>query len=110
MKYKAYCDKKANASKLREEEHVYVLPLNADYQLKTTTYHPWVDPYIVGKAVSKNYLVNKVGTDETQIFHRMKMQPFMLRERTHTNVHIMSPDWKRDPELVIKHDGLHARA
>ena len=31
-KYKAYCDKKANATKLKETDYVYVLQPKADHQ------------------------------------------------------------------------------
>ena len=35
IKYKAYCDKKINASKLKEADYVYVLELKEDHQRKT---------------------------------------------------------------------------
>ena len=60
IKQKAYYDKKANASKLKEQQYVYVLQAKADHQgskIPSTDFR-WVGPYIVEKALPNiNYLV-----------------------------------------------------
>ena len=48
IKYKSYYDKKANASKLKEADYVYVLPPKADHQGSKSpcTEFRWIGPYI----------------------------------------------------------------
>ena len=68
IKYKAYYDKKANASKLEEEFYVYILQPKADHQgskLPFTEFR-WIGPYITEKVLpNNNYLVRKIGTIKT---------------------------------------------
>ena len=74
IKYKAYYDKKANASKLKEADYVYILQPKADHQGSKIpfTEFRWMGPYIVEKVLPNNkYLVRKIGTDKTQVLHRM---------------------------------------
>ena len=79
IKYKAYYDKKANASKLKEADYVYFLQPKADYQgskIPFTEFH-WIGPYIIEKVLPNNtYLVRKIGTNKTQVLHRMRMRQF----------------------------------
>ena len=72
IKYTAYYDKKANVSKLKEADYVYILQPKADHQGNKFpfTEFRWVGPYIVKKALpNKNFLVRKIGTNKTQVFH-----------------------------------------
>ena len=54
--YKAYYDKKANASKLKEQQYVYGLQPKADHQgIKIPfTEFRWIGPYIVKNALPDN--------------------------------------------------------
>ena len=74
IKYKAYYDKKANASKLKQSEYVYILQPKADHlgsKIPFTDFR-WIGPYIIEKVLpNNNYLVRKIGTNKTQILHRM---------------------------------------
>ena len=83
IKYKAYYDKKANASKLKEADYVYILQPKADHQgckIPFTEFR-WMGPYVVEKLLSNNnYLVRKNGTDKTQVLHRMRMRQFTPRQ------------------------------
>ena len=56
IKYKAYYDKKANASKLKEQQYVYLLQPKADHQGSKILFTDfrWIGPYIVEKALPKN--------------------------------------------------------
>ena len=77
IKYKAYYDKKANASKLKEADYVYILQPKADHQDSKIpfTEFRWVGPYFVENALPNNiYLVRKIGTNKTQVLHRMRMR------------------------------------
>ena len=51
IKYKAYYDKKANASKLKQSDYVYILQPKADHQgskIPFTDFR-WIGPYIIEK-------------------------------------------------------------
>ena len=81
IKNKAYYDKKANASKLKEADHVYVLQPKADQGSKFLfTGFRWIGRYVFEKVLPNNdYLVLKIGTNKTQVLHRMRMCQFTLR-------------------------------
>ena len=112
IKYKAYYDKMANASKLKEADYVYILQPKADHQGSKTpfTEFRWMGPYIVEKVLpNNNYLVRKIGTEKTQVLHRMRMRRFTLRQPS-ADIRVNSHEYKPDPEVSINHDDLYARA
>ena len=112
IKYKAYYDKKANASKLKEADYVYILQPKADHQGSKIpfTEFRWVGPYIVEKVLpNNNYLVRKIGTNKTQLLHRMRMRQFTPRQPP-ADITVRPQDYKSDPEVDINHDDLYARA
>ena len=51
----------------------------------------------------------KIGTKNTQIFHRMRLRQFTPREPI-SDIPITPREWQPDPEVVKKHDDLYARA
>ena len=83
IKYKAYYDRKANASKLKKTNYVFILQPKADHQgskIPFTDFR-WIGPYIIEKVLpNNNYLVRRIGTDKTQILHRMKLRQFTPRQ------------------------------
>ena len=112
IKYKAYYDKKANASKLKEADYVYILQPKADHQGSKIpfTEFRWVGPYIVAKALPNNiYLVRKIGTNKTQVLHRMRMRQFTPRQPP-VDITVKPNEYKSDPEVTLNHDDLYARA
>ena len=112
IKYKAYYDKKANASKLKEADYVYILQPKADHQGSKIpfTEFRWVGPYIIEKALPKNnYLVRKIGTDKTQVLHRMRMRQFIPRQPP-ADITVKPQEYKSDPEVSLNHDDLYARS
>ena len=112
IKYKAYYDKKANASKLKEADYVYILQPKADHQGSKIpfTEFRWMGPYIVEKVLpNNNYLVRKIGTDKTQVLHRMRMRQFTPRQSP-ADIRVNPHEYKPDPEVSINHDDLYARA
>ena len=112
IKYKAYYDKKANASKLKEADYVYILQPKADHQRSKIpfTEFRWMGPYIVEKVLpNNNYLVRKIGTDKTQVLHRMGMRQFTPRQPP-ADIRVNPHEYKPDPEVSINHDDLYARA
>ena len=68
IKYKAYYDKKANASKLKQGDQVYILQPKADHQGNKIlcTDFQWIGPYMIEKVLPNNtYLVRKNGANKT---------------------------------------------
>ena len=112
IKYKAYFDKKANASKLRHAEYVFILQAKADHQGSTIPFTDfrWIGPYIIEKVLpNNNILVRKIGTNKTQILHRIRLRQFTPRQPI-TDIPITPREWQQDPEVVITHDNFYARA
>ena len=112
INYKAYYDKKANASKLKEADYVYILQPKADHQGSKIpfTEFRWVGPYIVEKALpNNNYLVRKIGTNKTQLLHRMRMRQFTPRQPP-ADITVKPQGYQSDPEVSLYHDNLYARA
>ena len=114
IKYKAYYDKKANASKLKQSDYVYVYVLQpkADHQLSKIPFTDfrWIGPYIIEKVLPNNiYVVRKIGTNKTQILHRMRLRQFTPRQPLR-DTPVTPREWQPDPEVIIKHDDLYARA
>ena len=111
IKYKAYYDKKANASKLKQSDYVYILQPKANQQgskIPFTDFR-WIGPYIVEKVFpNNNYLVRKLGTNKTQILHPMRLHQFTPRQPI-PDTPVTPREWQPDPEVIIKHDDLYAR-
>ena len=112
IKYKAYYDRKANDSKLKKADYVFILQPKADHQgskIPFTDFR-WIGLYIIENVLpNNNYLVRKVGTNKTQILHRMKMRQFTPRQPL-SDIPVTQREWQPEPEIVITHDDLYARA
>ena len=112
IKCKAYYDKKANASKLKEADYVYVLKPKADHRGSKVPFTDflWIGPYIIEKVLpNNNYLVRKVGTTKTQVLHCMRMRQFTPSQPP-ADIRITPQNLKLDPDVSLKHDLLYARA
>ena len=112
IKYKAYYDKEANASKLKEADYLYILQPKADHQGSKVPFAEfrWMGPYIVEKVLpNNNYLVRKIGTAKTQVLHRMRIRQFTPRQPP-ADIQVNPLEYKPDPEVSINHDDLYARA
>ena len=112
IKYKAYYDKKANVSELKEAYYVYVLQPKADHQgskIPFTAFR-WIGPYIIEKVLRNNkYLVRKIGTKKTKVLHCMRMCQFTPRQPP-ADIRVKPQEYKPDPEVSLRHDDLYARA
>ena len=112
IKCKAYYDKKANATKLKQSDYVYILQPKADHQgskIPFTDFR-WIGPYIVEKVLpNNNYVVRKIGTKKTQILHRMRLRQFTPRQSI-PEIPVTPREWQPDPEIIIQHDDIYARA
>ena len=77
IKYKAYYDKKAFATKLKQSDFVYILQSKADHHGSKTPFTDfrWIGPYIFEKVLpNNNYVVRKIGTTKTQILHKTRLR------------------------------------
>ena len=111
LKYKAFCDKKANASELKEADYVFVLQPKADHPRSKIpfTEFRWIDQYRIEKVLpNNNYLVLKIGTNKTQVLHRMRMRQFLPRQPP-VDIRVKPQEFKSDPEVSLNHDDLYAR-
>ena len=90
IKYKAYYDKKTNASKPKQADYVYILQPKADHQGSKIPFTGLDDSEKV--LPNNNYLTRKIGTNETQILHRMWLRqftpanPYQTYQSQHVNV------------------------
>ena len=112
IKYKAYYDKKANASKLKEAAYAYALQPKTDHQGSKIPFTKiqWIGLYLFEKLLpNNNYLVRKIATNKTQVLHRMRMSQFTPRQPP-VYIRITPQEYKRDPVVGLKHDDLYARA
>ena len=112
LKYKAYYDRKGNASKLKKADYVFISEVKADHQgskIPLTDFR-WIGPYIIERVLPNNkYLVRKIGTNNTQILHRMRLRQFTPRQPL-PDIPVTQREWQPDPDVVITHDDLYARA
>ena len=112
IKYKAYYDKKANATKLKQSDYMYILQPKADHQGSKIPFTDFrcIGPYTVEKVLpNNNYVVRKIGTKKTQILHRMRLRQFTTRQLI-LDIPVTPRERQPDPEIIIKHDELYARA
>ena len=111
FKYKDYYDKKAYASKLKEADYAYILQPKADHQGSKVPFTEFrrIGPYIIEKVLPNiNYLVRKIGTNKTQVLHRMRMRQFTPRQPP-ADIQVKPQEYKSDPEVSLNHDDLYAR-
>ena len=103
---------KAKSFKLQERNHVSVVQTKADNQCTKILFSDFslIGPYTVKEVLPFNkFLLSKIATDNEQVRHRMILSPFTPRGST-PNVHTTSQEWKPDPEIIIGHEDLYARA
>ena len=58
---------------------------------------------------NNNYVVRKFSSNKTQFLHRMRLRQFTPRQPI-PDTPVTPREWQPDPEVIIKHDVLYARA
>ena len=104
--------KKANNSKLKQAEYVYVLQSKADHQGRKVSFtdYRWIGPYNIEKMLpNNNFVVRKIGTNKTQVLYRMRLRQLKPHQPI-PDIQITPREWKPDLEVIIKYDDLYARA
>ena len=84
----------------------------ADYQGSKIpfTEFRWIGPYIIEKVLpNNNNLVRKIGTNKTQVLHRMRTRQFTHRQPP-ADTTVKHQEYKSDPEVSLHHNDLYARA
>ena len=70
----------------------------------------WIGPFIIEEVLpNNNYLVRKIGTNKTQVLHQKRLRQFTPHQSIPER-QITPREWKPDPDFLIKHDDLCARA
>ena len=104
--------KKTIASQLKQADHVYILQPKADYQGSKIPFTDFrrMGSYITEKLLpNNNWSVSKIGTNKSQILHRLRLRQFTPGQPIPV-IPITPREWQPDPENIIKHDDLYARA
>ena len=112
IKHKAYYDKKASASKLKQAQNVFVLQPNVSQHGSEVPFTDfcWIGPLIIEKLLlNQNSMVRKIDTNMTQVLHRMKLRQFRPRPPV-PDLQLTSRKGKPVPEVIIKHVRKYARA
>ena len=98
-KYKAYCDRKAQASPLKVNDFAFLLNPKINSQSDKVPFNSikWERPYKVVKLSNSYYIVRKVGSFKMQCLQRMRLRPFVPHDpiedvRDDTNRHYSDPD------------------
>ena len=110
LKYKAYYNRKANASPLTIEDYCFILNPKADTQASKIPFrdYRWVGPYKVEKVLpNNNYIVRKLGTVKTQILHRIRLRKFNPVSKV-PDIIVHQKDFERDEEILVSQDDLYA--
>ena len=111
IRNKAFYGGKVFVSKLKQADYVNVLQPKADHQWSKFLLAVFrrVGPFIIAKVLPNNiYLVSKIGSNETQVLHRMRLYQFTPHQPI-PDIQNTACECKPDPESFYKHDFLHAR-
>ena len=110
IRHRAYNDKLAITSILRDWGYLYVLQQKADHHAYNTSlaFFRWVGHLNVANSLPKNnHLTWRVQTQEKEVVHRKGPWLFMPQERS-LDEQSESQDWKPDPDVIVEHDDLYS--
>ena len=112
LKYKAYYDRKAKASPLETTDYCYILNPKADTQSTKIPFREfrWQGPYKVEKLLpNNNYIVRRLGTNKTQLLHRIRFRKFTPQALL-ADIFVRESDWQKDDQMTVTHDDLYAQS
>ena len=112
LKYKAYYDSKAKASPLETTDYCYILNPKADTQGTKIPFREfrWQGPYKVEKVLpNNNYIVRRLGTNKTQLLHRIRLRKFTPQTPL-ADIFVRESDWQKDDQMPVAHDDLYAQS
>ena len=108
IKYKEYCERKAKAAPLMENDYCFVLQPKAAHQGSKILFrdYRWVGPFIVQKVLpNENYIVRRNNTNKTQRLHRIRPKKFVPNQPLVNN--FREQRLQPDEEIVIPQDDLY---
>ena len=109
LKYKDYYDRKANAAPLKAKDYCFVLQPKADSQASKIPFKEywWIGPFVVQTVLSNdNYIVRRLNTNKTQIFHRIRLKKFVPNAPLEDKYD--GEKLQPDNEIVIPQDDLYS--
>ena len=112
LKHKAYYDRKAKASPLETTDYCYILNPKADTQATKIPFREfrWQGPYKVEKVLpNNNYIVRRLGTNKTQLLHRIRLRKFTPQAPL-ADIFVRESDWQKDDQIPVTHDDLYAQS
>ena len=112
LKYKAYYDRKAKASPLETTDYWYILNPKVDTQATKIPFREfrWRCSYKVEKVLpNNNYIVRRLGTNETQLLHRIRLRKFTPQALL-ADIFVRESDWQKDDLMPVAHDDLYAQS
>ena len=112
LKYKAYYDRKAKAAPLETTDYCYILNPKADTQATKIPFREfrWCGPYKVEKILpNNNYIVRRLGTNKTQLLHRIRLRKFTPQAPL-ADIFVRESDWQKDDQMPITNDDLYAQS
>ena len=112
LKNKAYYDRKAKAAPLETTEYYYILDPKADTQATKIPFREfrWCGPYKVEKVLpNNNYIVRRLGTNKTQLLHRIRLRKFTPQAPL-ADIFVRKSDWQKDDQMAITNDDLFAQS
>ena len=112
LKYKAYYDRKAKASPLETTDYCYIPNPKADLQATKIPFREfrWQGPYKVEKVLpNNNYIVRRLGTNKTQLLHRIRLRKFTPHAPL-ADIFVRESDWQKDDQMPVAHDDLYAQS
>ena len=70
----------------------------------------WHGPYTVEKVLpNKNYIVTRLGTNKTQLLHRIRLRKFTPQAPL-ADIFVRESDWQKDDQMSVAHDDLYAQS
>ena len=112
LRYKAYYDRKAKAAPLETTDYCYILNPKADTQATKIPFREfrWCGPYIIEKVLpNNNYIVRRLGTNKTQLLHRIRLRKFTPQAPL-ADIFVRETDWQKDDQMPITNDDLYAQS
>ena len=109
LEYKAYYDRKAKAAPLTSGDYCFILNPKANTQATKIPFGEfrWVGPYKVERILpNNNYIVRRLGTNKTQLLHRIRLRIYILQAPLADNF-VRETDWQKE-NTVIAQDDLYA--
>ena len=110
--YEAYYDRKAKAAPFETTDYCYILNPEADTQATKIPFREfrWCGPNKIEKVVpNNNYIVRRLGTNKTQLLHRIRLRKFTPQAPL-ADIFVPETDWQNDDQMPITNDDLYAQS